>query len=99
MEAHRTHEEELTKENALSIDITTDGPNLIPDACPDCGEPAYDAGCEAPGCSGRGCQCGWGCDYDFVDDGQCRTAADEEGEEEHADRVDAERDAAGLPRL
>lgn len=55
-------------------------PHTTPDerGCPDCGEPAYDSGCEADGCNGWGCQdCGTGCDLDFLDadnGGRCAAA-------------------------
>jgi hypothetical protein len=59
-------------------------PHNVPDerGCPDCGQPAYDSGCESPGCNGWGCpDCGTGCDLDFVsaeDGGQCSAYADGE---------------------
>lgn len=52
-------------------------PHTTPDerGCPDCGQDAYDSGCEADGCNGWGCpDCGTGCDLDFVsaeDGGRC----------------------------
>ncbi|MFD5564495.1 hypothetical protein [Kitasatospora griseola] len=59
-------------------------PHTTPDerGCPDCGELAYDSGCEADGCSGWACSdCGTGCDLDFLDvdeGGQCAAATDED---------------------
>ena len=51
-------------------------------ACPDCREPVYDSGCQAPGCNGWGCpDCGSGCDLEFVSadmGGQCSAYADGE---------------------
>lgn len=74
---------------------------VIPDECPDCDEPLYDSGCDAPGCHGRGCQgCGWGCDWDFAEgNGRCGQAAEAEGGEERDSRVNAERVAFGLDSL
>ncbi|MEV4784072.1 hypothetical protein AB0K53_01210 [Streptomyces tuirus] len=62
-------------------------PHTQPDerGCPDCGQPAYDSGCDAPGCNGWGCpDCGTGCDLDFVgdDESRCAQAAAEADEEE-----------------
>lgn len=59
-------------------------PHTTPDerGCPDCGEPAYDSGCEADGCNGWGCQdCGTGCDLDFLDaedGGRCAASTDDD---------------------
>lgn len=67
------------------IYLSPDRPHTGPDerGCPDCGQPAYDSGCEADGCSGWGCPaCGTGCDLDLVgaeDSGRC-ASADEENE-------------------
>ena len=71
----------------------------VPDDCPDCGEPLYDSGCDAPGCLGRGCQgCGWGCDLDFAGDlSDCAAAIEAESPDVRDARVDAERAAYGLP--
>lgn len=55
--------------------------------CPDCGQDAYDSGCDADECNGYGCpDCGTGCDLDFVDaedGGRCASSLeDEEAEDE-----------------
>jgi hypothetical protein len=42
--------------------------------CPLCGDPTYFSGHAHDDCPGNGeaCQdCGWGCDLDFINDGQC----------------------------
>lgn len=52
-------------------------PHTSPDerGCPECDQPAYDSGCESPGCSGWGCpDCGIGCDIDFLDDDESTCA-------------------------
>lgn len=49
--------------------------------CPLCGEPTYSSGHAHEDCPGRGesCQdCGWGCDLDFVDDGECARLDEDE---------------------
>jgi hypothetical protein len=59
-----------------------------------------DTGCAAPGCPGWSCpECGWGCDLDVVDDGDCARALDAEPEEDRQARIDAQRAAFGLPPL
>lgn len=69
---------------AVTVDLDTGEVGFVDDVCPDCGEPMYSSGCEAPGCTGFGCpDCGVGCDLDFADDGWCAAAlaavdADEE---------------------
>lgn len=70
-----------------------------PDDCPDCNEPLYDTGCDAPGCQGRCCMnCGTGCDLELMgEEGRCATALTEESDGEYEARVDAERAAFGLP--
>jgi hypothetical protein len=71
-----------------------------PDTCPDCGEPLYDTGCDAPGCTARCCMnCGTGCDAETDPEGRCAAALAEEDEEERCARFDAERAAFGLPPL
>lgn len=72
---------------------------ISPDNCGDCGEPLYDTGCDAPGCSARCCMsCGTGCDIELdPDKGRCATALDEESDSEYEARVDRERAAFGLP--
>lgn len=68
--------------------LDPDRPRLLdtPDerGCHSCGQPAYDSGCEAPGCNGYGCpDCGTGCDIDFLDADESRCAqAIAEAEEE-----------------
>jgi anaerobic selenocysteine-containing dehydrogenase len=86
---------------AVYYDAEAEGFAIAPDDCEGCGEPLYDTGCDAPGCLGRCCmQCGTGCDIEFVpEDGRCATALDDEGDEEYADRINAERAAFGLPAL
>jgi hypothetical protein len=72
-----------------------------PDNCPECEEPLYDTGCDAPGCSSRCCMdCGTGCDIEVnPDGGRCAAALAEESEEDRDARFDAERAAFGLPPL
>lgn len=66
--------------------------------CQYCGEGLYDAGCDAPGCNGLGCQdCGSGCDLDFLPDGRCATAIAEEDPADRAARFEEERAAFGFP--
>ncbi|GAA1431675.1 hypothetical protein GCM10009601_51150 [Streptomyces thermospinosisporus] len=76
---------------ASVLDPTSD--HVVPDerGCPDCEQPAYFSGCDAPGCNGWGCQnCGSGCDLDFCDEDESRCAQaiaerdedDEEAEDE-----------------
>lgn len=58
--------------------------------CHSCSQPAYDSGCEAPGCNGWGCpDCGTGCDIDFLDEDESNCArtlaeADENDEEDES---------------
>lgn len=69
---------------------------VIPDACPTCGEPRVDTGCDAPGCAGAAYPCcGTGCDIEYGD-GRCAQARAEEDEEDRAERLDRERAAFGL---
>lgn len=72
-----------------------------PDNCPDCGDPLYDTGCDASGCSSRCCMdCGTGCDIELnPDNGRCAAAIDAESDEDRDDRIDAERSAFGLAPL
>lgn len=78
--------------------LAPDRPHTRPDerGCPYCGEPAYDSGCEAPGCNGWGCpDCGAGCDLDFVsaeDGGQCSAYRDQEDEVDEYLNADEEDD-------
>ena len=67
--------------------------------CPDCEEPLYDTGCDAPGCRGFECtNCGWGCDSETApEDGRCARARAEESGEDYEERINAERAAFGLP--
>jgi hypothetical protein len=84
----------------VQYDYDSDSLVVYPDDCPDCGQPFYMSGCDAPGCPGLACQdCGTGCDLDFVDaedGGRCATALDDEDEEDHEERINAERAAFGL---
>ncbi|ACU71906.1 hypothetical protein Caci_2997 [Catenulispora acidiphila DSM 44928] len=82
----------------IGYDHETSGLAFIADTCEDCGEPLYFSGCDAPGCTGFGCQdCGTGCDLDFMgDDGTCAQAIAEEDQEDHDERINAERAVFGL---
>lgn len=81
------------------FDTDTDTFVIASETCP-CGADLYQSGCDAPGCNGLGCQdCGAGCDRDFVEDGNCATAAAEESDEEHEERINQERAAFGLPPI
>lgn len=54
----------------MPVRYDTDQQEFVVDSddCPDCGEPLYQSGCDAPGCNGLACQdCGTGCDSHFVD--------------------------------
>lgn len=67
--------------------LAPDRPHTVPDerGCPDCGQPAYDSGCEAYGCNGWGCpDCGAGCDLDFADEetGRCAQYRDDQDDDE-----------------
>lgn len=84
---------------AIGYDDDRAGFVIIPDACPDCGGPRYDTGCDAPGCNAASFPCcGGGCDIEF-DNGRCATALAAESEQDRAERVDRERAAFGLPVL
>lgn len=76
----------------------TTGFTIDPDDCPDCGQPLYDTGCDAPDCTGRCCfDCGTGCDLELAPEGgQCAQALDAESDEERQERINEERAAAGL---
>lgn len=74
---------------------------VSPDECGDCGEPLYDTGCDAPGCSARCClSCGTGCDIELHPEvGLCASALADESDAEYDTRVDRERAAFGLRPL
>jgi hypothetical protein len=86
---------------AVIYDEESGGLAIVPDECPDCGQPWYDTGCAAPGCLGYCCMdCGTGCDIEFDPDaGRCANAIAEEGDEEAEARVNRERAAFGLSPL
>ena len=85
---------------AIGFDTTTDQLVIHPEDCPHCGQPLYFSGCDAPDCSGWGCQdCGTGCDLDFVDDGDCATARAGEAPDDRLDRENRERAPFGLSPL
>lgn len=70
--------------------LDPDRPHTRPDerGCPDCGQDAYDSGCDADGCNGYGCpDCGTGCDIDFLDEdeSQCAQAIAEADEDDCED--------------
>jgi len=73
---------------------------IASDYCADCGEPLYDTGCDAPGCTARCCMdCGTGCDIEADPDGRCASALAAESEDDRDARFDAERAAFGLRPL
>jgi hypothetical protein len=70
------------------------------DDCPDCGKSFYRTGCEAPRCTGLGCEdCGNGCDLEFGDEGQCAMAIATEPDAERDWRITAQRAAFGMAPL
>jgi hypothetical protein len=82
---------------AVRYDVDSESYVIESDGCPLCGQPLYLSSCDAPGCSGAGCEnCGTGCDFEFLDDGDCAQAVAAMSDEERAERANAERAAFGL---
>lgn len=74
-----------------------EGFTIVPEYCPDCEEPRYDTGCDAPGCDGFRCDnCSTGCDRDLDGNGRCASALEGESDEDYAARINRERAAFGL---
>lgn len=84
---------------SIRFDSIADSFVIDSDTCGNCGEPLYDTGCAAPGCTATCCMdCGIGCDIEVDNlDGACARALAEESEEDQAERIDRERAAFGLP--